>query len=234
MMEIRIDPRRTAVALFAVAVALILMHFAVMFSRFVLHHGQLLGLVDTFNVNVENNVPTFFSALLLFACAVALALVARLPENSASDRRHWNGLGLVFLFLALDEDASIHELFIDPLKHFLPEQGILHFGWIVPYAVLALVLGLLYLRFVLRLPAPTRGLTIASGATYLAGALVFEMIGGWYISDVSGWQDFPYMTIVAGEEFLEMCGAILFLYTLLDRLRRGLGGKPLALRFPSA
>jgi len=234
MMEIRIEPRRAALALFAVAVMLLAAHFAVMFSRFVLHHGQLLGLVDTFNVNVENNVPTFFSAFLLFACAVALAVVARMPDNSASDRRHWNGLGLIFLFLALDEDASIHELFINPLKYVLPDHGILHFGWIVPYAIVALVIGVLYLRFALRLPEPTRSLTFAAGSTYLAGAFVFEMIGGWYISEVSGWMDFPYMTIVAGEEFLEMCGAILFLYTLLDRLQRGLGGEPLRIRFTSA
>jgi hypothetical protein len=233
-MDIRIDPRRTAIALFAVAVALILLHFAVMFSRFVLHHGQLLGLVDTFNVNVENNVPTFFSAFLLFSCAVTLAVVARMPANSRSDRRHWGGLGWIFLFLALDEDASIHELLINPLKYALPEQGVLHFAWVVPYGILTLAVGLVYLRFVLRMPEPTRRLTIASGCVYLTGALVFELIGGWFISEVSGWQDFPYMTIVACEEFLEMCGAILFLYTLLDRLQRGLGGEPLRIRFASA
>jgi hypothetical protein len=233
-MELRIEPRRTALTLFAIAVMLLAAHFAMMFSRFVLHHGQLLGLVDTFNVNVENNVPTFFSAFLLLACAATLAVVARMPGNSASDRRHWAGLGLIFLFLALDEDASIHELFINPLKYFLPDHGVLHFGWIVPYALLALVIGVLYLRFVLRLPEPTRSLTITSGCVYLSGAFVFEMIGGWYVSEVSGWMDFPYMTIVAGEEFLEMCGAILFLYTLLDRLQRGLGGEPLAIRFASA
>jgi len=233
-MELRIEPRRTALALFACAVVLIIAHFAVMFSRFVLHHGQLLGLVDTFNVNVENNVPTFFSAFLLFSCAVTLAVVARMPDRGPGERRHWNGLGLIFLFLALDEDASIHELLINPLKYFLPEHGVLHFGWILPYAILALVIGLVYLRFVLRLPEPTRTLAIASGCVYLAGALVFEMIGGWYISEVSGWQDFPYMTIVACEEFLEMCGAILFLYTLLDRIRRDLGGEPLTIRFGSS
>jgi hypothetical protein len=233
-MELRIEPRRAALALFAIAVALVAAHFAVMFSRFVLHHGQLLGLVDTFNVNVENNVPTFFSAFLLFTCAVTLAVVARMPGNSASDRRHWTGLAVIFLFLALDEDASIHELFINPLKYFLPAEGVLHFAWIVPYGVLALVIGLVYLRFVLRLAEPTRSLTVASGFVYLTGAFVFEMIGGWYVSEVSRWQDFPYMTIVAGEEFLEMCGAILFLYALLDRLQRGLGREPLAIRLTSA
>ena len=233
-MELRIEPRRTALLLFACATLLIATHFAMMFSRYVLGHGRLLGLVDSFNVNVENNVPTFFSAFLLLSCAVTLAVVARMPANSASDRRHWGWLAVIFLFLALDEDASIHELFIEPIRHFLPHHGVLHFGWVVPYALLALAIGIAYLRFVLRLPEPTRQFVFAAGCIYLAGCGGFEMIGGWYISGVSGWQDLTYMTIVAGEEFLEMCGAILFLYALLDHLRRGLGREPLAIRFGSA
>lgn len=230
-MELRIEPRRTALALLVCAVLLLATHFAMMVSRYFLGHGQLLGLVDSFNVNVENNVPTFFSAFLLLSCAATLVVVARLPGNAASDRRHWGWLALIFLFLALDEDASIHELFIEPMRYVLPKHGLLHFGWVVPYALLALGVGIAYLRFTLRLPEPTRQLVFAAGCTYLAGCAGFEMIGGWYVSEVSGGQDFIYMTIVACEEFLEMCGAILFLYALLDHLRRSLGGAPLAVRF---
>ena len=226
-MELRIDPRRTALSLFAVAVALIVAHFAGMYSRFVLGHGRLLGLVDTFNVNVENNVPTFFSTFLLVACALVLAVIARLPANGSRGRRYWGWLAILFMLLALDEDASIHELFIKPVQYFLPVEGALHFAWVVPYGILALLVGLLYLRFVLGLPEPTRRLTIVSGSIYVTGALVFEMIGGWYISEIAGVQDFPYAIIVAGEEFLEMCGSILFLYTLLDCLNRELRGEPI-------
>ena len=232
-MELRIDPRKVATLLFAVAIALIACHFAGQFSRYFLGHGQLLGLVDLFNVNVENNVPTFFSTLLLVSCTIALAAVARLPSNTARERRHWGWLGLIFLFLALDEDASIHELLIKPLDYFLPEHGVLHFAWVVPYGFAALVVGIAYLRFVLDLPNPTRWQVIVAGGTYLSGALVFELIGGWYISRMEGVQDFAYMILVAAEEFLEMCGSILFLYALLDCLNRGLGGEPLRIRIHS-
>jgi hypothetical protein len=198
-----------------------------MFSRYVLGHGQLLGLIDTFDVNAENNVPTFFSAFLLLSCAALLAVVARRPDLAPRDARYWSWLGLIFLFLALDEDASIHELFIEPIRYSLQLDGLLYFAWVLPYGLALLVIGLLYLRFVFRLPERTRRLTIAAGGLYLAGALVFEMIGGWYLSDYSGEIDFPYLIIVAGEEFLEMCGSILFLYTLLDFLGDGLRGGPL-------
>lgn len=232
-MELRIEPRRAALSLFACAVLLIATHFAMMISRYVLGHGRLLGLVDSFNVNVENNVPTFFSAFLLVTCAALLVVAARVPSFSASERRHWGWLAVIFLFLALDEDASIHELFIGPMRHFLPKHGPLHFGWVVPYAFLALGIGIAYLRFVLRLPEPTRQLVFAAGCLYLAGCGGFEMVGGWYISEVSGDMDLAYMTIVGCEEFLEMSGAILFIYAILDYLRRSLGGTPVAIRLGS-
>jgi len=225
-MEIRIDPRRTAAALFAAAVALALLHVAGMYARYVLGRDRLLGLIDTFNLNFENNVPTFFSALLLMSCAAALAAVARLPSNTRGERRHWGWLAVIFVFLAFDEDAAIHELWIGPIQHFFPMSGPLFFAWVIPYRIALLVIGLAYLRFVLALPDPTRILTIASGTLYLGGAFALEMVGGWYLSRVSGGLDFPYSMIVACEEFLEMCGAILFLYTLLDFLERRLAGAP--------
>lgn len=231
MMEIRIDPRRTAAALFAAAVALALLHVAGMYARYVLGRDRLLGTIDTFNMNYENNVPTFFSALLLMACAGTLAVVARLPVNTASERRHWGWLAFIFAFLAFDEDAALHELWIGPIQHFFPMSGPLFFAWVVPYGVALLVIGLLYLRFVLALPDPTRILTIVAGTLYVGGAFVLEMVGGWYLSEVSGGLDFPYAMIVGVEEFLEMCGAILFLYTLLDFLERRLAGEPVRLHF---
>jgi hypothetical protein len=233
-MELRLDPRRIAATLFASAVALLLLHVAGMYARYVLGHERLLGVIDTFNVNYENNVPTFFSALVLMSCAAVLAVVAHLPSEGARGRRYWGWLAVIFALLAFDEDAAIHELFIEPVKYFLPVSGPLHFAWVIPYGVGALVVGILYLRFVLALPDPTRWLAIASGTLYLGGAFVLEMVGGWYLSEVTGYVDFPYSLLVGAEEFLEMCGAILFLYTLLDYAAGRLGREAVAVRIGSA
>lgn len=226
-MEFRIDARRFALMLLAAAVLLVAAHVAVMISRYVLGHGRLLGLVDTFDLNYENNIPTFFSAFLLVSCAVLLAVLSGRSTVAARDAGYWRWLSFIFLFLAADEDASLHELLIDPIRRWLPLQGPLYFAWVIPYGLALMVVAGLYLAFILRLPARTRWLVFTAGGLYLAGALGFELIGGWYWSRHDESPDLPYALLVAGEEFLEMCGVILFVYTLLDFISAELRGDSL-------
>lgn len=229
MMEFRINARKVAWSLFAVAVLLIAAHVGGMIARHVLGHGQLLGLIDTFNVNYENNVPTFFSTFLLVSCAAVLAVIANQPAVAAREAAYWRWLCFIFLFLAVDEDASLHELLIDPIQRHVPLDGPLYFAWVIPYSLAVLVVGLLFLKFVLRLPARTRRLVIAAGGLYLAGALGFELIAGSYLTAYGESEELRYSLLVAGEEFLEMSGIILFLYALLDFLGERLQGRPLGI-----
>lgn len=228
-MEFRINARKLAWSLFVVAVLLTAAHIGGMTSRYVLGHGRLFGLIDTFDVNIENNVPTFFATFLLVSCTALLALIANQPAVAGREAAYWRWLCLIFLFLAVDEDASLHELLIEPMKRHLPLDGPLFFAWVIPYGLAALVIGLLFLRFVLRLPARTRGLVFAAGGLYLAGALGFELLGGWYLSEYGESENMPYSLLVAGEEFLEMSGVILFLYALLEFLGERLQGRPLGI-----
>ena len=230
-MEIRVDSRKVAVTLLVVAIALTCLHLGFMFWRHVLGHGRLLELIDALNVNEENNVPTFFSALLLLSCAALLAIIAGKPGASAREARYWGWLSVIFFLLALDEDASIHELWVKPLQHLLDAGGPLYFAWVILYGLGVAAIGVVYLRFVLRLPQPTRRLALLAGFLYVGGAIGFEMIGGWYYWRIGGVENFVYAVIVAVEEFLEMCGSILFLYTLLGYLDRLLGGEPFRIRF---
>jgi len=225
-MEFRIDPRKIALSLLTVAIVLVVAHVAGAVSSHVFHHEQVFGLVDTFDMNVENNVPTFFSAFILVASAVLLTVIA---SQSTADRYagNWKWLAIIFAFMAVDEDASLHELLIEPVRNLLAVAGPLFFAWVIPYALAVLVIGLLYLKFVWSLPARTRGLFIGAGSLYLAGALGFESIGGWYFSLHGEIEDLPYSLLVAAEEFLEMSGTILFIYALLDYLRDRLAGEPL-------
>ena len=225
-MEFRIGPRKIALSLLTVAIVLVVAHVAGAVSSHVFHHQQVFGLVDTFDMNVENNVPTFFSAFILVASAVLLTVIA---SQSTADRYagNWKWLAIIFAFMAVDEDASLHELLIEPVRNLLAVAGPLFFAWVIPYALAVLVIGLLYLKFVWSLPARTRGLFIGAGSLYLAGALGFESIGGWYFSLHGEIEDLPYSLLVAAEEFLEMSGTILFIYALLDYLRDRLAGEPL-------
>ena len=225
-MEIRIEPGRFALALMLVAIVLLIAHVTGAIASHGFHHQQVFGLVDSFDMNVENNVPTFFSAFILVTSAVLLTVIT---SQSTADRYagHWKWLVIIFAFMAIDEDASLHELLIEPVRDLLPVAGPLYFAWVIPYGLAVLVIGVLYLRFVWSLTARTRGLFIGAGSLYLAGALGFESVGGWYFSLHGEMEDLSYSLLVAAEEFLEMSGIILFIYALLDYLRDRLAGEPL-------
>ena len=225
-MEVRIGPGKVALSLLLVAILLVVAHVAGAIASHVFHHQQVFGLVDTFDMNVENNVPTFFSAFILVTSAVLLTLIT---SQLTADRyaANWKWLVIIFSFMAIDEDASLHELLIEPVRDLLPVSGPMYFAWVIPYALAVLVIGVLYLRFVWSLAARTRGLFIGAGCLYLAGALGFESIGGWYFSLHGEVEDLTYSLLVAAEEFLEMSGIILFIYALLDYLRDRLAGEPM-------
>ena len=233
-MEIRIDARRTALGLMAIVIALAGAHIGGMVARYALGHEYAFGLIDTFNLNFENNVPTFFATFMLVACAVLLAITARQYAAAGGGAAWWKWLAILFAFLAVDEDASLHELLIEPAREYLPVTGPLYFAWVVPYGLAVLVVGLIYLRFVWSLPARTRRLFVAAGSVYLIGALGFEFAGGDYLSRAGATEDLRYSFLVAAEESLEMSGIVLFIYALLDHLRQRLRGEPLRIRIPAA
>lgn len=232
-MELRLDPTKVGLTLLAIAVALLLAHVAGAISTHVFGHDHVFGMVATFDLNVENNVPTFFSAFMLVGCAILLALIA---SQSRADRyaAHWRWLAVLFAFLAVDEDASLHELLIEPVREVLPVAGPLFFAWIVPYGLAVLAIGLLYLPFVRSLPARTRVLFIAAGCLYLGGALGIEAIGGWYFSRHDETEDLTYSLLVGAEEFSEMSGVVVFIHALLDYLRQRLAGGSLRIFLASA
>jgi hypothetical protein len=233
-MELRIDARGTALCLAAIVIVLAVAHVGGMVARYLFDHEYAFGLIDTFNLNFENNVPTFFTTFMLVACAALLAVIARHSAMTDGGATYWKWLALVFLFLAVDEDASLHELLIEPLRERLPMAGPLYFAWVVPYGLAVLVVGLVYLRFVQSLPVRTCRLFVAAGIIYLVGALGFELAGGWYLSQADASEDLRYSLLVAAEESLEMSGIVLFIYALLDHLRQRLGGEALRIRIPAA
>lgn len=189
------------------------------FSHFFLGHGRLFGFVPEFNVNVENNIPTYFSALLLLSAGVLLGLIARLVrEIEGPFRRHWLGLAFVFTYLSVDEISSLHERVGAPLRESLGTSGVLHYAWVIPGLALLLMFAVVYLRFFLHLPARWKGLFLLSGLLYVTGGLGLELAGGWYDSHF-GYESFTYSVLTTIEEMLEMSGAAVFIYTLLSYLR---------------
>ena len=121
-MEIRIEPGRFALSLLLIAIALLIAHVTGAVASHVFHHQQVFGLVDSFDMNVENNVPTFFSAFILVTSAVLLTVMS---SQFTHDRYagHWKWLVIIFTFMAIDEDAALHVLLIEPVRVLLPVAG---------------------------------------------------------------------------------------------------------------
>ena len=62
--RIFINPVRVTIFLLSVAILLIVTHVVGLIFRFEFGHESVFGLVPLFDLNVEANVPTYFSSLL--------------------------------------------------------------------------------------------------------------------------------------------------------------------------
>jgi hypothetical protein len=126
-------------------------------------------------------------------------------------------LGIIFVCLSIDEACSIHELISYALQKKHQFHGLLHFAWVIPGLLFAAVVGLSYVRFLLRLPRRTALLFVISGAIYVGGAVGMEMVGGAY-ADRHGEENFTYQFLGDIEETMEMLGIGIFAVTLLGHL----------------
>lgn len=189
----------------------------------------LNSLVKLTNVDGENSLPSWYSAVLLALCSASLYGVYKLERGSK--RRYagsWLGLAVVFLALSVDETIQIHELVGDILQERFSFSGFLYFAWVIPGVLFVIAFTAVYLRFFLELPTRTRYLALGAGVLYLAGALGVEVMTARYVSSY-GNETLSYAALSTLEELLELVGASLFLYTLLaypGRLKVTASGLP--------
>jgi hypothetical protein len=208
----------------ATAIALLIaMHAAVHVAWFRFGRDHLMGLTPLFDLNRENNVPTWYSGTVFLVTAAALAVVAVAKRQTGDHyRRHWTILALMFAYLSFDELTRIHEnwgnLLNEPLAAWRDRAflgGMFRNLWVVPAGLVAALVGLSYLRFLLHLPRRTRVLFVASGVTFVAAAVGMEMVGASY-SAAGGRYAPGFMVLVAIEEGLEMVSMSVFLFAVLD------------------
>jgi hypothetical protein len=217
MNKISLNPSAIARILGVVAFLLVLASVGSQFSKFVLGHSHLKGLVPLFYLDHERNLPTYFSVLLMLFAALLLAIIAvlngkqRIPHVSK-----WAILSFGFLFMAYDEAFRVHEMLNLPVRKLLGDGnlGVLYFAWTIPGIALVLVFGLFFMRFLLHLPARVRFRFLMSATLYLGGAIGVELIGGCYV-ELYGRQNLTYSMITTVEESLEIAGLIFFIWALL-------------------
>ena len=200
-----ISQRFLVILLSILALALLLCHAALTIYHYQVSELPWLPWRQLFDVDEENNLPTWFSEFLLLTTAVLLWLCAdkkRRDKDPSVD--HWYTLTIGFLLLAMDEIAGFHETInslIDPT-------------WAIGGGLLALGIGIGFIPFLRRLPKRTAILFVVAGAIYVGGAVGVEIIGEPLDSDTM-----TYNLLTVLEEGMEMFGVIFFMYVLLGYMR---------------
>ncbi|MGE5658630.1 MAG: hypothetical protein ACM37W_18685 [Actinomycetota bacterium] len=217
MFTFSLSPWKVTQFLSKVALCLVLLSLLGQFMvHFLPHFPARTTFANLFNVDAEMNVPTLYSSYSLLLASVLLGTIAYLKhQNRDRYTLHWSVLSFTFLFLSMDEILQIHEKLIEPLKGVSQTTGFIHFGWVIPAFFLVVIGFLAYLKFLAHLPATTRTWMIISACVYVGGALIMEVIDGYYAS-LYGETNIFYQFLVTLEEMMEMIGMIIFIHTLLS------------------
>lgn len=157
------------------------------------------GDLRAFDLNKEQTFPATFSGALLLGAGGLALLNGLVRSRSASGRRWWIVLALVFAFLGIDEIAALHEAVQDRVH--LWGQAVL-----APIVLVGVYAWWAALRQLWNEPP--------AGMLFLAGA------GAWVVSQLidAGFNEHWGWTIVP-EEVFEMAGSALFALALLVALQ---------------
>ena len=204
----------------------------------ILLHDQNLGRgadwPKLLNLSYEVNLPTWYSSMLLLSCALLLFVIYRAESRLAAPyRRHWALLAAIFLYISMDEAVIIHEMLNGPLRDAFGLSGALYFGWVLPVAAALLIFFISYLRFLFWLPRRSALLFFSAGAVYAMGAMGTELpVSFWYAQ--FGGDNLIYGLMNAIQESLEIIGASVFCFALIDYLAGRVGRVNLAPAVPAA
>ena len=238
LMTLVVSPKKAAFVLTLLVFCLILGYLATQFVWYFTGHDYQLGLAAELDLNGENNIPAWYSSSALLLCAVLLAVIG-LAKKRGKDlySGQWLAMAAIFLYLSMDEAASIHEtigsLIMPALKASGYLGGYLHYpksrgslvmiAWVIFGTIAVLIFLLAYLRFLAHLPTKTRNLFLIAGTLYVGGALGVELLAARYY-DLYGYQTLTYAMLVICEESFEMLGVVVFIYTLFSYLGSSVTG----------
>jgi hypothetical protein len=200
--QINIAARGYCYTLLIISIFLVVTHC---FLNYYNHEVEELHwlIFQLFDLDDENNLPTWFSSFLLLNNSLVMYLFARMEKDKG--QFYWLLLSLGFLALSIDEVAGIHESI----------NTVIEVSWAYPAGILVIVLGLSFIPFLLSLERRLAILFVISGLIYVSGVLGVEIL-----SEDMDEDSMAYGFATAVEEAMEMLGALLFLSTSLDEIRR--------------
>lgn len=219
-MTIQLTPNSVSKFMLSIIALLALMHITQMSLYYYFDDEDVFDWIKLLDFDYEGNLPSLYSAMALAFSSLLLALITTHHKQAQQPYLAWLGLALIFLFLALDEGAAIHEKIGDLTEDYVIDtDGYLYFEWVIPYAILMLVFVISYTRFLFRLPKDIAIQFFIAGTMFLTGAMGLEMLSAQE-ADTHHTNTVTYSVLYTIEELLEMTAIVVFVNGLLKYIHR--------------
>ncbi|MEM6530875.1 MAG: hypothetical protein AAF653_21440, partial [Chloroflexota bacterium] len=183
--------------------------------------GALITAYRFVDFDGEENLISFFSMSLWVVVSVLCAQVQSLAR-SRRERIYWSLLAALFIVLAMDEWLGFHEK-MAPITADLLNITHMPFAWVVPATIGVVVFVVWTIPFMRMLPGNISRLFLAGVTIVVAGAIGFEIPGGFAFATYTN-DSAIYRGLVLIEESLEIIGVITLLYAvysyMIDLLSR--------------
>ena len=211
--KITLSPGKTAEFLGKIIVFLIVAHLSTHWLEGAPKHTFAAWLAPIFNLDVEGNVPTFFSVCLWMLNAALFFLIWKTRRSQQGWSAIWLILSVLFCYLAFDELTCIHEEATPFIRSILGTSGFLSFAWVIPYGLGCILLAVFFIPMVWRMDPKILLWFAAAAITFAAGSIGLEMCEGRYLDHHPG--DIGYFWLMTLEESLEMIGLAMLAYASL-------------------
>ena len=184
---------------------------------------RLARLMNRFVLGFEPSIPNWYSSTALF-CSGALLAVIAIGKWQAKDRfsKHWTFMALLFPVLSIDEGVRLHEMIHTVMIKFVETSGIFYFPSVIPMSLFVAVFFVVYIPFLKHIDRRTASLFVLAGGVYVFGTVGMDMVGG-LIMENYGEASIQHTFTQLVEESCEMLGIVIFVYALLDYIRRCIG-----------
>ncbi|MGA0241895.1 MAG: hypothetical protein ACO3K7_02715 [Candidatus Marinamargulisbacteria bacterium] len=164
---------------------------------------------DMFYFGHEKSLSSLYSAGLFLVLSVYFRQV---KDVVASDKKYWQWLGYLAIFLACDEWFAIHDSALN-----IYGMGRLNIPiWVWVYGGLLLGLVCLLMPFLCRMPRYLMGSLILSGIVYVSGSALMEVVTYSYNNSQSVLQQMGWFF----EDSLEMVGVLVAIELVSTWLKR--------------
>ncbi|MGV3734045.1 MAG: hypothetical protein ACO1N6_11680 [Microcella sp.] len=184
--------------------------------------GELLRILS---IGAESGLATWFTLLMMLSTALVAVLIGVAERAAGAPRSgYWFGVAAVMLLASLDEQIQLHEMWVEPFRAlFSITTGPFLLAWVIPALIVAALVALIFVPWVVRLPARTRLWAIAAVALWIAGAAGMEMVDSatfeWRQAMDPVRAHWVSAIIYTTEEAMEMLGVAVLLHTLLVHAR---------------